>query len=94
MLFATLGITIPGEIEPDIVLKQRLEAREHQGESLSRVGCVLHKFIAAAGPARFRRADERAIRSDVSFHSTVVRPLYPSHSMRMRLLGSMALTVT
>src|SRR6266508_2403396 len=29
-----------------------------------------------------------------NFHSTVVRPLYPSHSMRIRLFGSIAFTVT
>src|SRR5215831_19456121 len=31
---------------------------------------------------------------DVNVHSTRVRPLYPSHSMTSRLLGSMTLGVT
>jgi hypothetical protein len=31
---------------------------------------------------------------DANIHSTVVRPLYPSHTMTMRLFASMVFTVT
>jgi hypothetical protein len=70
MLVATFWITIPGEVEPYVVFKQRLEAREHQTESLSRFGRVFQKFVPTACPAGLRDADERAIfkRFEFPFH--------------------------
>jgi hypothetical protein len=58
VFFDPLGITIRDQIQPDVMLKQRFEARQDQRESLSRVGHLFYKFVAVASEAGLRDADE------------------------------------
>src|SRR5215510_13771224 len=59
MFLDPLGIAIRDEIQPDVVLEERLEAREHQREALRRVGHLLHELVSAAREAGMRDPDER-----------------------------------
>jgi hypothetical protein len=56
--FYPFRITVRHKIQSDIMLKESLEARQHQCEPLGRGGHLFHKLIAAACEARFRDADE------------------------------------
>ena len=81
MFFDTLGIPIRHQIQPDLMLKQRFEAREHQREPLSRASYLLHQLVSVAGEAGLRDTDERCailLRRKRPLHgggTTIPRPL-------------------
>jgi hypothetical protein len=56
VFFDPLGETIRHKIQSDIMLKERFEAREHQRETLSRPGHLLHKFVPVASETGFSNA--------------------------------------
>ena len=51
MLRDPFGKTIRHKIQSDVMLEERFEAREHQGEPLRRVGHLFHKLVPVASEA-------------------------------------------
>jgi hypothetical protein len=91
----SLGIAICREVEPHAMLEKRLEASERQ-----RNPCVESAtYFTSSSPLPVKPDSvtlTKVVASfcDANFHSTVVGPLYPGHSMTIRLFGSIALAVT
>src|SRR5258706_9760945 len=95
VFFDPLGIPIRHKIHPDVMFKEYLEAREHQREPLSRGGHLFHKFVPSpVKPASVMLTNVVPSSWGANTHSTVLRPLYPGHSITMCLFGSMAFAVT
>jgi hypothetical protein len=78
--FRPFGEAIRDEIQSDVVLKKRFEARQRPSESLRRIGHVFDKFVPITRPSRLRNTDEGCailLRRKLPFHageSTVALP--------------------
>src|SRR5437867_1445999 len=94
MFLDPLGITIGHEIQPDVMLQESFEAREHQREPLSGSGHLFHQVVSVAGEAGLRDADEgRAVllRRECPFHrgeAAVSRPLHDNALVQFDGFGS------
>src|SRR4029453_11050210 len=74
------GKAIRHKIQSDVMLKERLETREHQGEPLRRVSHLFYKLVAIAHEATFDDTNEGCtllLRREDPFHgggAAVSRP--------------------
>src|SRR4029453_15205984 len=82
------GKAIRHKIQSDVMLKERLETREHQGEPLRRVSHLFYKLVAIAHEATFDDTNEGCtllLRREDPFHgggAAVSRPFNENAPVR------------